>query len=110
MRFIFLPSTERRKRAICFPMRRRSSGTCSSGWRACIAIEWSQLMSKQTIKKPTRARVADEIMAGMRELDRMMDLGKTPSEMFTVRTVEVPDPNIYRARQVRQLREALGTS
>jgi putative transcriptional regulator len=49
-------------------------------------------------------------MAGMRELERMMDQGKTPQEMFTVRTVQVPDPGPYRARQVRELRASLGVS
>jgi putative transcriptional regulator len=55
-------------------------------------------------------RVADEIMAGMRELERMLDEGKTPEEMFTVRTIVVPDPSVYRPRQVRDLRSALGVS
>jgi putative transcriptional regulator len=54
--------------------------------------------------------VADEIMAGMREIERMLDEGKTPEQMFTVRTIEVPEPNLYRARQIRQLRELLGVS
>jgi putative transcriptional regulator len=49
-------------------------------------------------------------MAGMRELQRMMDEGKTPEQMFTVRTVEIPDPNTYRARQIRDLRVSLGVS
>ncbi len=57
-----------------------------------------------------RTRVADEIMAGMRELQRMMDEGKRPEEMFTVRTIEVPGPSAYRARQVRALRDSLGVS
>lgn len=61
--------------------------------------------------KPIRGpRVADEIMVGMRQLQRMMDEGKTPRQMFTVRTIEVPEPGVYRARQVRQLRERLGVS
>lgn len=55
-------------------------------------------------------RVADEIMAGMRELERMMDERKKPEQMFTVRTIDVPEPSVYRARQVRQLRERLGVS
>jgi putative transcriptional regulator len=61
-------------------------------------------------KNNARPRVADEIMAGMRELERMMDEGKTPEQMFTIRTIEVPDPNIYRARQVQVLRESMGVS
>lgn len=58
----------------------------------------------------SRPRVADEIMAGMRELERMRDEGKAPEQMFTVRTIDVPDSTIYRARQVRALREILGVS
>jgi len=56
------------------------------------------------------ARVADEIMAGMRELERMMDEGKSPEQMFTVKTIEVPEPHVYRAKQIRELRDALGVS
>jgi putative transcriptional regulator len=55
-------------------------------------------------------RVADEIMAGMRELQRMMDERKTPEQVFTVKTIDIPDPTIYRAKQVRQLRDSLGAS
>ena len=50
------------------------------------------------------------IMAGMRELERMMDQGKTPKELFTVKTVEVPDPSGYRPRQIQDLRASLGVS
>src|SRR4051794_37656240 len=64
-------------------------------------------MRSQTKRKP---RVADEIMAGMRQLERMMDQDKTPQELFTVKTVEVPDPGGYRPRQIRELRELLGVS
>ena len=65
----------------------------------------SRMRSK--VKKP---RVADEIMAGIREIERMLDEGKTPEQMFTVKTVEIPDPGAYRAKHVRALREALGVS
>jgi putative transcriptional regulator len=58
----------------------------------------------------SRPRVADEIMAGMRELQRMMDEGKTPEEMFTVKTINIPDPSLYRPRQIRGLRDNLGVS
>jgi putative transcriptional regulator len=67
-------------------------------------------MPARTKKKTGKPRVADEIMAGMRELERMMDEGKSPEQMFTVRTVEIPDPNAYAARQVRELRDAIGVS
>lgn len=67
-------------------------------------------MPPVTTSRTRRPRVADEIMAGMRELQRMMDEGKTPEQMFTVKTVEIPDPNVYRAKQVRELRDSLGVS
>ena len=67
-------------------------------------------MSTRATRKPRRPRVADEILAGMRELERMMNEGKMPEQMFTVRTVEIPEPGIYRARQVRALRSSLGVS
>ena len=58
----------------------------------------------------SRPRIADEIMAGMREIERMLDAGKTPQEMFTVKTVEVPEPRTYHGKDVRKLRESLGVS
>jgi putative transcriptional regulator len=64
-------------------------------------------MASRTRKKP---RVADAIMAGMLELQQMMDQGKAPEQVFTVKTVEVPEPSTYRARQVRELRDTLGVS
>jgi putative transcriptional regulator len=57
-----------------------------------------------------KLRVADEIMQGMRELQRMMDEGKRPEEMFTVRTIDIPEPKGYSAREIRSLRDALGVS
>ena len=57
-----------------------------------------------------RKRLADEIMQGMRELERMMMLGKTPRQMFTVKTIEVPEPGVYRPAGVRALRQSLGVS
>jgi putative transcriptional regulator len=65
------------------------------------------LKAKKRGRKP---RVADEIMAGMRELERMMDEGKLPEELFTVRTIQIPGPKVYRAKQVRALRDSLGVS
>jgi putative transcriptional regulator len=67
-------------------------------------------MPRQTKGRNPRPRVADEIMAGLRELQRMMDEGKTPEQMFTVKTIEIPDPNVYRATDVRELRDSLGVS
>ncbi|HVS70630.1 MAG TPA: transcriptional regulator [Phycisphaerae bacterium] len=60
--------------------------------------------------KTHRPRVADEIMAGMREIERMLSQDKRPEEMFTVHTVEVPEPSDYHARDVRALRDVLGVS
>ena len=67
-------------------------------------------MSRSTKPQSRKPRVADEIMAGMRELERMMDQGKTPRDLFTVKTIEIPEPNVYRGKQVWQLRESLGVS
>jgi len=67
-------------------------------------------MASRNNSKTCKPRVADEIMAGMRELQQMMDQGKTPEQMFTVKTIAIPDPAIYRATQIRQLRESLGVS
>lgn len=67
------------------------------------------MTSKRTQQKHA-PRVADEIMAGMRELERMMDAGKTPQQLFTARTIDVPDPGVYRPRHVRDLRDRLGVS
>ena len=67
-------------------------------------------MPSRSKKGVPKRRVADEIMHGMRELQRMMDEGKRPEEMFTVRTIEIPDPADYRAQEIRALRLALGVS
>lgn len=63
-------------------------------------------MKHQPQNKSTKSRIGDDIMAGMRELERMMDTRKRPGEMFTVRTVEVPDPRTYNAREVARLRSS----
>jgi hypothetical protein len=39
-------------------------------------------------KKVQAPRVADEIMTGMRALERMMDERKTPERMFAVKTIK----------------------
>jgi putative transcriptional regulator len=67
-------------------------------------------MSPRSKKIVRKSRVADEIMAGMRELERMMDKGKTPEQVFTVKTIEIPNPKTYSAKHVRSLRESLGVS
>jgi DNA-binding transcriptional regulator YiaG len=68
------------------------------------------MRKRRNQSKLRRPRVADEIMAGMRQLERMMDLDKTPREMFTVKTIQIPSPNLYRAKEIRQLRESLAVS
>jgi putative transcriptional regulator len=67
-------------------------------------------MATRTNKRTRQPRIADEIMAGMRELSRMMDEGKTPAQMFTVKTIEVPEPGRYSPGKVRELRDSLGVS
>ena len=59
-------------------------------------------MPSRSKRKIGKRRVADQIMAGMRELERMMDLGKTPKQMFMVTTVEIPDANTRRIKQLRE--------
>jgi putative transcriptional regulator len=61
-------------------------------------------------KSIRRRRVADEIMAGMRELQRMMDDGKTPQQMFTVKVIDIPEPGKYTETKVRELRDSLRVS
>jgi putative transcriptional regulator len=63
--------------------------------------------TRKPIRKP---RVADEIMAGMRELQRMIDEDRTPEEMYTVKRIEIPEPHDYGPRQIRALRNSLGVS
>jgi putative transcriptional regulator len=46
----------------------------------------------------------------MRELQRMMNEGKTPERMFTVKTIEIPEPQVYRAKDVCDLRNSLKVS
>jgi putative transcriptional regulator len=67
-------------------------------------------MSTRTKRRLPKPRIADEIMAGMREIERMLDEGRTPAQVFTVKTVDIPDPNVYRAKQIRDLRDSLGVS
>jgi DNA-binding transcriptional regulator YiaG len=57
-----------------------------------------------------RPRVADEIMDGMRRLRRMLDEGKTPTELFSVKVIDVPEPSSYSPAKVRELRESLCVS
>jgi hypothetical protein len=48
-------------------------------------------MANRTPKPNRQPPVPDEITTCMRELSRIMDEGKTPEQMFTVRRIEVPE-------------------
>src|SRR6266480_349270 len=109
-RSISSPFMARMNRATCPPTKSRSSGKCSIVCANDMNLERRFCMLRQTKRRASRPRVADEIMAGMRELVQMMDQGKTPEQMFTVKTVEIPDPSVYRAKQIRELRESLSVS
>jgi DNA-binding transcriptional regulator YiaG len=65
---------------------------------------------KRTTPKRKPHRVADSIRAGMREIEAMIASGKRPEELFTVRTVEIPDPGDFVASDVRKLRASMGVS
>ena len=52
-------------------------------------------------------RVADDITAGMKQIEEMIAGGKRPGKVFTARTIEIPDPSVYSSRDVRALRESL---
>jgi DNA-binding transcriptional regulator YiaG len=40
-------------------------------------------------------------------IEAMIARGKRPTDVFTARTIEIPDPSEYSARDVRELRESL---
>lgn len=45
------------------------------------------------MRKARKKRVAGEIMAGMREIERMIDRRQCPQELFKVGVVEVSKPD-----------------
>jgi putative transcriptional regulator len=61
-------------------------------------------------KPKNRPTVAQRIAQGMGELEHAMRSGKPLHELFTVRTVEVPNPTIYDAKSVRKVRDRLQVS
>jgi putative transcriptional regulator len=61
-------------------------------------------------KSAKRRTVAERLAAGMRELEMAMRSGKPLHELFTVRTVEIPDPARYDAKAVRKSRQRLHVS
>jgi DNA-binding transcriptional regulator YiaG len=54
--------------------------------------------------------VAERLREGMGELEHAMRSGKPLHELFTVRTVQIPDPRRYDARAVKASRERLNVS
>lgn len=57
-----------------------------------------------------RKTVAQRITQAMAELEEVMAKGCRPEELFTVRTVEIPDPTPYAAKDVRATRDRLRVS
>src|SRR4051812_10594007 len=104
------PCTARMNRLTFRPRKRPYFDRCSNGCERIYDTERMCPVTSRMRSKVKKPRVADEIMAGIREIERMLDEGKTPEQMFTVKTVEIPDPGAYRAKHVRALREALGVS
>ncbi|HEY2588106.1 MAG TPA: hypothetical protein VGI81_20350 [Tepidisphaeraceae bacterium] len=61
-----------------------------------------------TRRKPHR--VADDLTAGMQAIERMIAGGKQPNELFTARTIEIPNPSEYAPRDIRALCDSLHVS
>ena len=57
-----------------------------------------------------RKTVARRIAQGMAELEHVMASGRSPRDVFTMRTVEIASPATYGARQVRATRNRLNVS
>jgi putative transcriptional regulator len=55
-------------------------------------------------KTNQRSPVAESIHRGMEQILEMIRLGKSPEEMFTVRTIEIVEPSMRSSRQIRALR------
>ena len=65
-------------------------------------------MNIRTTKR--RSPVAQRLALAMDELQAAMASDKPLHELFTIRTVEVPDPAVYDARAVRRTRARLNVS
>lgn len=66
-------------------------------------------MAARKKARPTRTNTAGrKLLAGLEQLHRAYTTGDFSK--LTVRTVEIPGPNEYRARDVKALRDALGVS
>jgi DNA-binding transcriptional regulator YiaG len=55
-------------------------------------------------------QMADDIMAGVAEIQAMIRDGARPEERFTVRTVSIPGPGKHSPAAVRKLRTSMGMS
>jgi DNA-binding transcriptional regulator YiaG len=63
------------------------------------------------MKKNKKSRqMADDIMAGIGELEAMLRDGATFEDRFTVRTVSIPRPKEYSPMAIANLRKKLGMS
>src|SRR5438874_1766530 len=67
-------------------------------------------MTKKSRRAKPAKNVGDRIIAGLTELRDSLRSGVPLEKQFTVRTVEVPDPEKFDARRVRALRVRLGMS
>jgi DNA-binding transcriptional regulator YiaG len=55
-------------------------------------------------------QMADDIMAGVAEIEAMIRDGAAPAERFTVRTVSIPGPGKHTPKALNKLRASLGMS
>lgn len=68
------------------------------------------LERKKVHRKPAGRRVADDLMEGLREMLAVIQSGKRPEEVLTVRTIELVEPGRYDRKAVRKLRDRMGLS
>ncbi len=62
-------------------------------------------------KRKTKERAgASAIMAGVRDLRKMLDDGAAPADRLTIRIAEVADPGVYSPAKVLAVRNAVGAS
>jgi DNA-binding transcriptional regulator YiaG len=62
------------------------------------------------MKRTKRRSVGERIERALEELYRGLRSGKPLEEVFTVRTIEIPDPTPYDAKAVRRIRHRLVVS
>jgi len=73
-------------------------------------VEMSKALKFSKVVKHRRLTGAQQIMAGMRELEAALKSGKPLREVLTVREVTIAEPGAYDAKKVKQTRERLGVS